>query len=441
VSSALIDLDSASAVRHRPGRSGPRARSLLAVLSVALLAVIGPAAPWAAHGLRSAVIPAVTGDGVFVSGSRLYVVDLGATIATSGGDSASGTVRRMRVFRLPGAHLLTTTELPLPEPVTGVLPVGDTTLVQSTVGGRPMIMAIDSGTGANLWWQFGVLRGAGAGVVLMTDDLQGSNEPYTAVDLRTGSFRWEVSTPLDGLLTATDDRVGDLPRWLVGLTADDQLSSYDTTTGRRIATIRVAPFGPPEHAMAAVADGLVVTAGEPSGVTAYALPGLALRWQIPTASLPRPVDYAQSRLQPGCGVVLCAYWPQLTALDPATGRVRWSSDRWNDARPLGSYLVVNQGEGAPDQVALTAVDPATGRARGTYGGWHWVFPTDGVAAYAVHPGDGTAPTLFGRFDADRPGVRILGSTEDVFGHCDAGAGSVVCHLTDGPVAVWDLEPK
>jgi hypothetical protein len=78
------------------------------------------------------------------------------------------------------------------------------------------------------------------------------------------------------------------------------------------------------------------------------------------------------------------------------------------------------------------LDPATGRVRADLGGWRQVYGPDATLAYVVNAGH---PTFFGRFDPARTAVRILGTTDEEFGHCDAAAGAVVCHLTDGPVAI------
>jgi hypothetical protein len=415
VPSALIDLDAAPAVRQRPGRSRPQGRSVLAVLSLILIAVLGPAAPPVSDHLRATLIAAGDGDGVFVSGDRLYVVDAASTPSSRG----------MRIFRLPDGRMLGRTNLPIPEPVTGVMPLGATTLVTTTVGQRPAIMAIDTATNRSLWWQFGLARGvsAAAGLVLLTDDGAADDEPFTALDLRTGDYRWQVPVPEGGQVTTAGLRDG-APQWLVTLDSHRRLDTYDALTGKHLATASGAPLGP----LAGPADDLFVIGGSRDGVTAYALPGLTTRWQITP-----DVDLPGAWVGPSCGAVLCVFRPALVALDPATGKTRWTSDRWNYAERAGDYLAVSAIDGAPDQVPLTLLDPATGRVRADLGGWHQIFGSEDGLTYVVHPG---RTSLFGRFDPARTAVRILGTTDRDLGQCDAGAGAVVCHLTGGPVAIW-----
>jgi outer membrane protein assembly factor BamB len=418
----LIDLDTAPAAAPRPGHSSPRGRSALAVLSLILVTLLGPAAPDRA---KATLIGARSQDDTFVHGDRLYVVDA----------APLGRPRPMRTYRLPEGRPLSRMNLPIPEAVTGVLPVGDTTLIQTTIGRRPAVVAMDDKTGLSPWWEFGSIRGASAPAdeVLISDDNE--QEDFTAVDLRTGSFRWELLSPRGGLLTLAGQRDG-LPRWLVGLTGDGRLTSYDGQTGKPLATGRAAPFGSLSQALTWPDDDLFALGGRPSGVTAYALPGLEPRWRIAPDRLPPSFDFTQGRLNADCGPVVCAFLPKLVALDPATGRTRWASDRWTLAGRAGDFLLAADTDGeAPDLVPVTVLDPATGRVRADLGGWREIPGPDGPT-YLVHPGASTS--LFGRFDPATMSVRILGTTDQDFADCDGGAGAVVCHLTDGPVAIWPL---
>jgi hypothetical protein len=415
VPSALIDLDTAPAVHDRPGRSHPRGRSALAVLSLLLIALLGPATPPVPEQVRATLIPAQNQDNVFVSGNRLYVVDAAPT----------GRPRLMRTYRLPDGTLLARTTLQIPEPVAGVLAAGATTLVETTVGQRSAVIAMDNATGRSDWWQFGVVRGASAtgGVVLLADD-RDSSEDIDAVDLRTGLYRWQVLAPAGGLLLAAE-QPGSMPRWLVSAGPQGRLDSYDALTGKHVATVQAAASG----ALAAPAGSLFLVGDDASGATAYTLPGLTPRWHVATGSWKFP----DASLEPDCGAVLCAYLPKLVALDPATGQTRWTSDRWTYAARTGRYLLAGNGDGTPDQVPLTVLDPETGQVRLDLGGWRQVVGSDGFLTYAVSNGH---PGFVGRFDPDRMAVRVLGTTDDAFGHCDAAAGAVVCHLTDGPVTIW-----
>jgi hypothetical protein len=224
-----------------------------------------------------------------------------------------------------------------------------------------------------------------------------------------------------------------MPRWLVSVAPGGRLDSYDALTGRRLATAaEPTPAGPLTKALAESDNGLFLAGGNTYGATAYALPALTTRWHLPAGQ----VEFSGTWIGSDCGPVLCAFRPKLVAIDPATGRTRWASDRWTYAQRAGNYLVASDTDGAPDLVPLTVLDPATGQVRAGLGGWRQVFGPAGALSYVVHPGH---PSLLGRFDAARMAVRIAGTTDQDFGHCDGGAGgAVVCHLTAGPVAIWRL---
>jgi hypothetical protein len=202
-----------------------------------------------------------------------------------------------------------------------------------------------------------------------------------------------------------------------------RLDTYDAQTGKHLATASGAPLGP----LAGAADDLFVVGGSRDAVAGYALPGLTVRWSVTP-----DVDVSGASVGASCGAVLCLFRPTLVALDPATGRTRWTSGRWNYATSTDGLLAVSTVDGVPDRLPLTLLDPASGRVRADLAGWHQILGSDGLT-YVVHPG---RTSLLGRFDRRHLAVGVLGTTDRDLGDCHAGTGAVVCHLTDGPVAVW-----
>jgi len=412
---ALIDLDAAPAVRQRPGRHRSPARTVVAVATVVLVALLAAAAPPAPESRPAATIAAQPDDDVFVHGDRLWIV----------GAAATGRSRWMHTYRLPDGKLLTRTTLQIPEPVTAVLPVGDVTLIATTLGQRPMVMAMDDTTGRSRWWQFGDIRGAAqdASVLLLGDS---GAQGMLAVDPRTGAFRWEVLVPDGGTLSIAGE-AGGLPRWLVSEDAHGRLDTYDGRTGRHLASARASSSGQQQGA----ADDLLLVGGTESGITAYSLPALAVRWH--RAGL--PPSPSADRVELDCGPLLCVIGPTLMTLDPATGHTRWASDRWTSAEPDGDFLLARKTDGPPELAPVTVLDMADGRTRADLGDWRAVYGTDHPLDHLVDIG---TRTFFGRFDPAAKSVRVLGSTGLNVSDCQAGPGAMVCQLVAGPVTVWRL---
>jgi hypothetical protein len=108
----MIDLGEASV--EPVAEAGPPVpwRTLLAALSVVLLALAGGSAaivPFPA----ATVIPARLSDSMFIDGDRLFLVGRGA-VAT---------------YSLPGGHLVSRTTVLVSGPVSNVVEAGDTLLV------------------------------------------------------------------------------------------------------------------------------------------------------------------------------------------------------------------------------------------------------------------------------------------------------------------------
>ena len=129
----------------------------------------------------------------------------------------------------------------------------------------------------------------------------------------------------------------------------------------------------------------------------------------------------------------------MTALDPATGRELWSSDRWAYAEAAGPYLLATSGDPADDLPALWVLDPVTGRELGNFGAWQLLGPSGGDGpAYGIWQRPGEDKIYYGVLNPATRGVRVLGSGQRVSTGCDIGAGVLVCRLIDASIAVWRL---
>jgi outer membrane protein assembly factor BamB len=406
MTAGLIDLDAQPGVSAAPlGRPHPRA--VLGLLTVLLLLTLGAATPLP-RPVPAAIIPATFLDETFVDGDRLYVV----------GPAAGTGLQLMRIFRLPDARPLGRMEIGYPGSVSGVRRVGRVLLI--TAGGPSVTVAVDAGTGRQLW-QFGAtVLTVSADTVLMTTTSVLNDGAVWALDPLTGVVRWKVDQPVGGgFLVAS--------RWLVTTSRQGRIASYDGRSGALLASVQTRLAGFSYNYTAG--DQFLI--GDAEGLTAYGLPGLTPRWHVAT-------DRREDFLQADCVRILCSYYGQqgVGVRDPATGRSLWSSSHWDTIAPVGDGLIGAADQGSLDGVPLFLLDPATGRSRGDYGGWRAVVGPDGSLRYALHPAATPNDYWFGELDPARPAVRILGEAPQVSGHCDASAGALIYHRIDGTIAVW-----
>jgi hypothetical protein len=258
---------------------------------------------------------------------------------------------------------------------------------------------------------------------------------WYGIDLASGDVRWSLEQPVRGFITEVDGP-GGFPRALVTVNLDGVLAVRDAATGAVTAETRIAvPADWPRRGIALWPDGDVILLGDHAGATAYALPGLAERWHT-------TVDLYTSYVGPGCGDVICLFSPRaagVTVLDRATGRIRWSSDRWSYGDRAGPYLIAGSGDGTRRGERLNLVDLATGRLRADLGQWRTAgapFPDGSVVALREQVVDNIV--WYGRLDPATSGVRLLGAADDVSGDCGVTSGVLICRRVDGSVGIWRL---
>jgi len=441
VANTMIDLGEMPRNRESVAEAGtPRPpvpyRPVLGALTILLIALLtggahrGPQRP-------PVVIPGRLSDSTFVDGGRLFVVSVTAPVL--GSDVLNRTVS---AYTLPGAKLVSRTSVAVAGSVSGVFTVGDTMLVTYQVDSTngQVTVAVNEGTAKALWRrQVGVIAvSAAAGVALVTvgDDSGGLGDGWwSVVDLKTGVPRWSLRQPPSGSVAEFGYANG-FPRYFVTTTRDGHVETRDALTGAVASTGVIPQLGPDGYVSTMVwsSEDLLMVVDGASGVTAYDLPGLTLRWHS-------DVDLSQSWTQTGCGVVICAFRPQrgMTTIDPATGRELWESDRWSYAEPAGRYLAATALDQSIYQSQLWMLDPLTGQVHGNLGPWQGLA-VDGEDAltYAMYEVPGKYTRWYGALDPDRLQVRILGSADRVSGDCHISNGALICRLVDASIAVWPL---
>ncbi|WP_203815928.1 outer membrane protein assembly factor BamB family protein [Paractinoplanes ferrugineus] len=396
-------------------------RAVLGAITLVLVAALGGAAGQAPP-RAPAIIPAGLGDETFLYGDRLYLIASGR----AEGDETTQN-RVVTTYQLPEARVIARTTIAVTGAVLGLEQIGDVLVLgyQFNTDGRQGVVAQAVGATTPLWRKTArFVQAATADGIALLDDGAG----LIAVDVRTGALRWRVPGPAGGLLTPDGGPDGGYPRWLVLGSDSGQLATWDARTGRPLASTTLPTAA---GLMWPVGDLVMVDVG--NGYDAYRLPGLDRLWHTAT-------DLSQSSVETDCGVIICMFRQQrgMTAVDPATGRAVWRSERWGYAEPFGSYLLAGAG---PETPALSVLDPATGQVLGDFGDWQSLGPAGGGRLYGKKDAKGQYRIWYGLLDPATRQVEYLGTAERVSGNCQTAPIAdpvLVCRLVDASYAVWHL---
>ncbi|MFI2650359.1 PQQ-binding-like beta-propeller repeat protein [Micromonospora fulviviridis] len=406
---------------RRPRAAGRPFRS--AVVLVVALVTLAAAAPPARPAARTlAGGPAAA---AFVSGDRVYVVQPP--------DPQRGVGRQLVAYRAGDGppRTLWRTLLPGAGVATSVWEQDGTVLLVGRTAGDSAweTLGFDARTGRVSWLQPGVGFPAGGALLMQVPEVSG-RQAIRRVAVSDGRTLWSVpGTPDNVELSFGPSGV----ERLVHLTAAGETVVYDAVSGTRLVARDLAGGDRPTRRRTLLAAGMLLVIGDDVGtVTAYDLDTLQRRW---TAALPL-VGYAER-----CGSLLCAN--RLTggtwALDPATGAVRWTDDRWaGTLAAAGGRLLVAAGDAAATGTALAVVEEATGRLVADLGVWE-VVPQDEFDGrlFAVRRIRNSRLLLVELDPAgSRPEVRevLVGAVGD----CRMGAELVVCRHTNGGFGLWRL---
>jgi hypothetical protein len=429
VSDVLIDLGElpprGASRRFRPGGAalGPHAfRTLLTVLSVALLAGLGGAAA-VARPAAPVIVPARLGDAMFVGADRVFLVHQNRLVST---------------YSLPGGRLMSQTTVPGAGAVLDVTAAGSIILVSfqvDTVGAEATV-AVTAGSGVPLWRRPARMLGVSAtdGLVLLREnspDFGGAH--WYGIDLATGAQRWALAEPPRGYITETAFS-GGFPHRLVIADSSGDLQTRDAITGRLTATGTFeAPSDWERRGIALWPDGDLILIGDHTTTTAYGLADLKPRWTT-------AVDLYASYVGPDCVEQVCFFSPRsggMLVVDRATGRHLWASQTWSYADRVGPYLLAGADAESGGSHVLSVVDPVTGRVRGDFGKWQSLGPAaaDGTVIGMRQPGD---TVYWARLDPARLTTDVLGVADHVSGDCQATDTVLVCRRIDAAVAIWPL---
>ncbi|WBC14728.1 PQQ-binding-like beta-propeller repeat protein [Micromonospora sp. WMMA1998] len=412
----VIDLgelrdDPASDVPGRAPRAVGRPFRVLVVLLVALVTLASATPP--ARPARWTV-PAGTGASAFVAGDRVYVV--------RPLDWRPGALREVVAYR--DGRERWRSRLPSPGDVVSVWEMGDRVLAAGPNGPDEawQTVALETATGRLSWRQPALGYPAGDALLLQPTTGSGPQE-VRRVAVADGRTLWTAPATPDLRFVLGPAGV----EGLLVVPESGETVVLDAVTGERLAARDLHPGELPTQRRVLTAGDLVLEIRE-DGVAAYQRDTLRSRW---TADLPL-LDYVDT-----CGGVLCASRQTggMWGLDPATGAVRWTIDRWAGVwKADGGRLLVGASES--DDGHLAVLDADDGRLVADLAGWTAVPPSEvGGPLFLTRPLGGGRLLLA---ELDLPGGRlpVRGVLSGV--DCSAGRALVVCRDGDGDFAVRRL---
>lgn len=300
--------------------------------------------------------------------------------------------------------------------------VGDDVAITTDPGGEPVSMVLDHVDGRARWRQPGRAVPTRDGGLLL-EDVHVDRVVVRGVDPATGAVRWTATAGAATVGYRTSARGIEE---LVLVTSAGLAEAYDVGTGVRRLAFPVPPARGDHHLAEPVGE-LLLVGGEPDLLAGYDLGSGRRRWDTTS-----PGGGAART----CGDAVCLDTPSGTRLlDPATGRVRWSTGRWFPVESVGDRMVAVSVD-RPERLAL--LDPATGRAVAELGGWNLVDRSPPTAPYlAIRPVAGER-RLLAALDPAGGTPRLVDVLPGAWDRCSLDQGVLVCWRQRNSIGVWRL---
>ncbi|MEV0005532.1 PQQ-binding-like beta-propeller repeat protein [Micromonospora sp. NPDC050980] len=403
----------------------PPGRAVRTVALGCLLLTLGAAAG-PTRRPEPARVPAPKGAVFVALAGRLVVAD-GPGAAHRGG-------REVSAFRLPGGEPAWRFTLPAGDQVLGLTGAAGGLLVTSspTGVGDTLATLLDPATGAVRWRQAGYPIPTASGGVLVENPRPGGTGSVRAVDPASGAVRWSLSVPAQGVTYRRDIRG---VTQLVLVEPDGRVAVHDADSGARVRVGRMSSASDGvAHRFAQVVGDLLLVDDGAGAVTAYGLDRLDRRWTV-------PVDPSAGTWYTDCAGLICQrdQLGGVAALDPATGRPAWTDERWLGLAALGGRLVAATAGDGPE-LDLSALDPATGRVLARLGRWRLTGRDDGTPLGLLGLRRLTGDrTLVGALDVPAGQARIRAVLPGSWDECADTNEALVCLRPAGGLAVWPVD--
>ncbi|MEE6262953.1 outer membrane protein assembly factor BamB family protein [Plantactinospora sonchi] len=427
--------------RSAQGRRDSLRYGLVAVLAGALtLVTAGNPLP---RPLPELSVPARLGAAVYAVGEWLFVSDplgpgaagqdlVAYRIPTDARDAPAELVPRWRTVLPPG-------ELHTPTVLGATLVLSTRSYRVADDPGR--VLALDLDTGVVRWTREAYLEVVNpAGQLLFAGPPESSVDPpgatLHAVDPHSGAVRWSLPGPA-GVRRHYPWLGGAAPPSVVVVEPSGRVETRDTGTAALIRTIELPPPGDgrdPRWHGGIVGELFLVRAAET--ITAYGVPALDRRWSA-------TVDDSREFGPIPCGEDLCSYGRHggVRVWDTATGRTRWTSDRWDGLHRAGEELLgVSRSE--PDRAGtLSVLDAATGRPVADLGAWQILDEARAAPRFIGVRIDADRRTWVAEIDARSRQVRLLTVLHGISDDCGLAEGWLYCRRVDASVGLWPLPTR